>query len=59
MQKSLAMLKEGAAGLSTGPELCAEVDAAATQLARAATLEAERDIELAAGRVSMPPPALN
>jgi hypothetical protein len=60
MQKSLAMLKEGAAGLSTGPELCAEVDAAATQLTRAATLEAERDIELSgAGRVSMPPPALN
>ena len=59
LQKSLAMLKEGAAGLSTGPELCAEVDAAASQLTRAAALEAERDVEIASGRVSMLPPALN
>jgi hypothetical protein len=61
MQKSLAMLKEGAAGLSTGPELCAEVDAAATQLTRAATLDVERDIELSSGggRTSALPPALS
>jgi hypothetical protein len=59
MQKSLVMLKEGAAGLSTGPELCAEVDAAASQLSRAATLEAERDIELSAGRMSSLPPAVS
>jgi hypothetical protein len=60
MQKSLAMLKEGAAGLSTGPELCAEVDAAASQLTRAAALEAERDIELGSGgRASAMPPALS
>lgn len=59
MQKSLAMLKEGAAGLSTGPELCAEVDAAASQLTRAATLEAERDMDFnSPGRVSTLPPAL-
>lgn len=59
MQKSLAMLKEGAAGLSTGPELCAEVDAAASQLTRAATLDAERDSEPGAGRMSALPPALS
>jgi hypothetical protein len=56
LQKSIAMLKEGAAGLSTAPELCAEIDAAAGQLARAAALEAERDAELA-NRVSMLPQA--
>lgn len=60
MQKSLAMLKEGAAGLSTGPELCAEVDAAASQLTRAATLEAERDSDPGSGgRMSALPPALS
>ncbi len=59
LQKSLAMLKEGAAGLSTGPELCAEADAAASQLTRAAALEAEREIELGSGRVSALPPALS
>lgn len=51
LQKSIAMLKEGAAGLSTAPELCAEIDAAAGQLTRAAALEAERDSELAASRI--------
>lgn len=59
MQKSLAMLKEGAAGLSTGPELCAEIDAASSQLTRAAALEAERDVELGPPRMSSLPPALN
>jgi hypothetical protein len=59
LQKSLAMLKEGAAGLSTGPELCADIDAASSQLTRAAALEAERDVELASARMSSLPPALN
>jgi hypothetical protein len=60
LQKSLTMLKEGAAGLSTGPELCAELDAAASQLSRAAELEAERETELGGGpRMSALPPALN
>ena len=59
MQKSLAMLKEGAAGLSTGPELCAEIDGASSQLTRAAALEAEREVELGAPRMSSLPPALN
>jgi hypothetical protein len=58
LQKSLAMLKEGAAGLSSGPELCAEVEAASSQLTRAATLEAERETDFGASRVSLPP-ALN
>jgi hypothetical protein len=59
MQQSLAMLKEGAAGLSTGPELCAELDAATTQLSRAAALEAERETEVASSRMSALPPALS
>jgi hypothetical protein len=59
LQKSLVMLKEGAAGLSSGPEICAELDAATLQLSRAAALEAERDIELGGGRMSTVPPALN
>jgi hypothetical protein len=57
LQKSIAMLKEGAAGLSTASELCAEIDAAAGQLTRAAALEAERDSELAESRVSALPHA--
>jgi biopolymer transport protein ExbB/TolQ len=59
LQKSLAMLKEGAAGLSSGPEICAELDAAMSQLSRAAALEAERELEFGAGRMSALPPALN
>jgi hypothetical protein len=59
LQKSLAMLKEGAAGLSSGSELCAEVEAASSQLTRAAALEAERETDFGAGRVSALPPALN
>jgi hypothetical protein len=59
LQKSLAMLKEGAAGLSSGHELCAEVEAASSQLARAATLEAERETDFGSNRVSALPPALN
>jgi hypothetical protein len=59
LQKSLAMLKEGAAGLSSGPEICAELDAATLQLSRAAALEAEREMDLGAGRMSALPPALN
>jgi hypothetical protein len=59
MQKSLAMLKEGAAGLSSGPEICAELDAATMQLSRAAALEADREMEFGAGRMSVLPPALN
>lgn len=59
LQKSLAMLKEGAAGLSSGPEICAELDAATLQLSRAAALEAEREMEFGAGRMSALPPALN
>jgi len=58
LQKSIAMLKEGAAGLSTASELCAEIDAATGQLTRAAALEAERDSELAASRVSAVPHAV-
>lgn len=57
LQKSIAMLREGAAGLSTAPELCAEIDAATSQLTRAAVLEAERDAELSAGRTSALPHA--
>src|SRR5690606_15295933 len=38
-QQSLAILKEGAAGLSSGPEMCAEVDAVTSQLSRAAAYE--------------------
>lgn len=59
LQKSLAMLKEGAAGLSSGPEICAELDAATMQLSRAAAVEAEREMEFGAGRMSALPPALN
>ncbi|HTV22182.1 MAG TPA: hypothetical protein VMG12_26010 [Polyangiaceae bacterium] len=58
LQKSFAMLKEGAAGLSSGPEICAELDAATTQLSRAAAVEAEREMEFGA-RMSALPPALN
>jgi hypothetical protein len=59
LQQSFAMLKEGAAGLSSAPEICAELDAAASQLTRAAAVEAEQETELGAGRVSMLPPALS
>jgi hypothetical protein len=58
LQRSLAMLKEGAAGLSTGPELCAELDAATSQLFRASTLEAD-DGDTGGPRMSVLPPALN
>lgn len=57
LQKSLTMLKEGAAGLSTGPELCVELDAAASQLSRAAAIEAEREMALDGVRMSILPPA--
>jgi hypothetical protein len=53
------MLKEGAAGLSSGPEICADVDAATLQLSRAAALEAEHEMDLGGGRMSALPPALN
>lgn len=59
LQKSLAYLEEFAAGMGGAIELCAEIDAAAAQLGRAALLEAEREIELAQGRASVVPPALN
>ena len=59
LQQSLAMLKEGAAGLSSAPEICAEVDAASSQLTRAAAVEVERETEFSAGRMSLPPPALS
>lgn len=59
LQKSLAYLVEFAAGLGGPIEICAEVDAAASQLARAASLEAEREHELASSRLSVVPPALN
>lgn len=59
LQKSLTMLKEGAAGLSTGPELAAELDAATAQLSRAVALEAEREVELPGPRLSALPPAMN
>lgn len=58
LQRSLSLLEEGAAGLYGAIELCAEIDAAATQLSRAAALESEREIELGA-RVSVLPPAIN
>lgn len=59
LQKSLAMLKEGAAGLSSAPEICAELDAATLQLSRAAALEVEREMDLGGGRMSALPPALS
>jgi hypothetical protein len=59
LQKSLTMLKEGAAGLSTGPELCAELDAAASQLSRAAAIEAEREMTVEGARMSLLPPAVS
>jgi hypothetical protein len=59
LEKSLMMLKEGAAGLSTGPELCAELDAALSQLSRAAELEAERETDQSGPRMSALPPALS
>lgn len=58
LQRSLTMLKEGAAGLSTGPELCAELDSAASQLSRAVAAEAERELELSGPRLSALPPAM-
>jgi hypothetical protein len=58
LQRSLSLLEEGAAGLSGAIELCAEIDAAAAQLSRAATLETERENELGV-RVSLLPPATN
>jgi hypothetical protein len=57
LQRSLAMSKEGAAGLSTGAELCAELDAATAQLSRAAALEAEREMDVGGPRMSALPPA--
>ena len=59
LQKSLALLKEGAAGLGTSVELCAEVDAVTAQLTRASVLDAERDNELGPARLSALPPPLN
>jgi hypothetical protein len=59
LQRSLSILKEGAAGLSTGPEICAELDVATSQLSRAAVLEAEREMDLGGTRMSTLPPALN
>jgi hypothetical protein len=60
LHRSLAMLKEAAAGLSAAVDLCAEIDAAVSQLNRAAALEADRENELGPpGRVSALPPALN
>lgn len=59
LQKSLAVLKEGAAGLSSGPEICAELDAATAHLSRAAALEADREMDFGAGRMSALPPALS
>lgn len=59
LQKSFAMLKEGAAGLSSGPEICAELDATTVQLSRAAAHESERDGDLGAGRMSTLPPAMS
>jgi hypothetical protein len=53
------MLKEGAAGLSTGPELSAELDAATSQLSHAVALEVERESELSGPRMSALPPAMN
>ncbi len=58
-QKSIALLKEGAAGLGSAVELCAELDSSAAQLGRAAALEAEREHELNAGRTSTAPPSFN
>lgn len=58
LQKSVAMLKEGAAGLCTASELCAEIDAATGQLMRAAAIEAEREPEPLAGRPGPMPHAL-
>ena len=58
LQRSLSLLKEGAAGLSGAVELCSEIDGAAAQLSRAATLETERENELGT-RVSILPPAIN
>ena len=59
LQNSVAMLKEGAAGPSTGAELCAELDAAISQLSRAAAFDPERETELRAGRPGALPPVLN
>lgn len=58
LQRSLSLLKEGAAGLSGAVELCAEIDAAAAQLGRAVALEIEREHEIG-GRASILPPAVN
>jgi hypothetical protein len=59
LQKSLALLKEGAAGLGTAVDLCAEIDAVTAQLNRASVLDAERENELGPARVSVLPPPLN
>lgn len=58
LQRSLVVLREGAAGVSTGDELCAVAAAASADLVRAATLEATRETELSLPRMSAPPPAL-
>jgi hypothetical protein len=59
LQKSLALLKEGAAGLGNAVELCAEVDAVTAQLSRASALDAEHESELGPARLSVLPPPLN
>lgn len=60
LQRSLSLLKEGAAGLSGAIELCAEIDTSTVQLRRAAALESEREpLESGEHRVSLVPPALN
>jgi hypothetical protein len=58
-QQSLALLAEATAGLATATEIGAEIDAAASQLNRQAAIDAERELELTATRLSLSPQPSN
>lgn len=58
-QQSLALLAEATAGLATATEIGAEIEAAASQLNRQAAIDAERELELTASRLTMSPQPTN
>jgi HAMP domain-containing protein len=58
-QQSLALLAEATAGLATATEIGAEIESAASQLNRQAAIDAERELELTATRLTMSPQATN
>lgn len=59
MQKSVAYVKEQAAGLGSASDICMELEAAAAQLGRAAAFEAAGDDEVTGRSGVRPPPLAN